>query len=410
MTTSYKYLILGGGLVAGYAAQTFAKEQASSGKLCILSAETTLPYERPPLSKDFLAGDKSQEDILINEPAFYEENDIDVWLDSAVERVDWQQKQLQTANNETIGFEKLLIATGARPRQLDVSGSDLNGIYTLRHVGDAKQIRQAAAQAEQAIAIGGSFIGMEVASVLQRAGVATTMVFPEDHVWESFFTPAMSTFFENYYRERGVTMMPQAKAVAFEGENGRLNRVVLNSGTHLQVDMAVVGVGVQPNIDLFDKTGLEIVDEGIVVNRFLETNIADVYAAGDVARYEDVLFGRARRIEHWDNAVAQGQHAIKNMLGQHEPFVHVPYFFSDVFDLSYEFWGDAKEAQAIVHRGNVAKGQFSVWWLGQHGRLLAAFVMDRPDEERELAPQWIQSGKKLKAEQLVDSDTDLQKL
>ena len=408
--TTYKYVILGGGLVAGYAAQTFAEERSPSDKLCIVSAESTLPYERPPLSKDFLAGKKSQEDILINEPAFYKENDIEVCLDSTVERVDWQQKQLHTADNDIIGFEKLLIATGAQPRHLDVPGADLDGIYTLRRVGDAKQIRQAATQADRAVAIGGSFIGMEVASVLQSVGVATTMVFPEEHVWQAFFTPEMSTFFENYYRERGVTLMPQAEVVAFEGENGRLTRVVLNSGSHLRADMAVVGVGVRPNTDLFAKDRLQVVDDGIVVNRFLETNIANVYAAGDIARYEDVIFGRPRRIEHWDNAVAQGQHALKNMMGQPEPFVHVPYFFSDVFDLSYEFWGDATGAQKIVHRGDIDNGRFSVWWLGPDGSLFAAFVMDRPDEEREFAPQWIQSGKKLAVEQLADANKQLKEI
>jgi NADPH-dependent 2,4-dienoyl-CoA reductase/sulfur reductase-like enzyme len=243
--------------------------------------------------------------------------------------------------------------------------------------------------------------------VLQSADVDVTMVFPEAHVWEAFFTPEMSAFFENYYRDRGVIIMPRAEVVEFEGANGRLTRVVLKSGTHLEANLVVAGVGVQPNTELFADNDLQIRDGGIVVNRFLETNLLGVFAVGDVAYYNDVLFDRSRRIEHWDNAMSQGQHAIKNMMGAHEPFVHVPYFFSDVFDLSYEFWGDTTGAQEIVHRGDVENGRFSVWWLGADGRLLAAFVMNRPDEERELAQQWIREAKKLTAEKLADDQKPL---
>jgi NADPH-dependent 2,4-dienoyl-CoA reductase/sulfur reductase-like enzyme len=404
--TTYEYVILGGGLAAGYAAQAFAEENTPPGKLCILSAENKLPYERPPLSKGFLAGEKAEDDILINEPEFYEENKIDIFLNSLVEQVDLKQKKLYT-DSATIGFEKLLIATGARPRHLDVPGADLEGIYYLRRVGDAKRIRQAAEEANEAVVIGGSFIGMEVASVLQSADVDVTMVFPEAHVWEAFFTLEMSAFFENYYRDRGVIIMPRAEVVEFEGANGRLTRVVLKSGTRLEANLVVAGVGVQPNTELFAGNGLQMSDGGIVVNRFLETNLPGVFAVGDVAYYNDVLFDRSRRIEHWDNAMSQGQHAIKNMMGAHEPFVHVPYFFSDVFDLSYEFWGDTTAAQEIVHRGDVENGRFSVWWLGADGRLLAAFVMNRPDEERELAQQWIREAKKLTAEKLADDQKPL---
>lgn len=405
--TTYKYVILGGGLAAGYAAQAFVEAYTPPGKLCILSAESKVPYERPPLSKDFLAGEKSADDILINKPEFYEKHKIDIRLNSRVWQADLTQKQLYTADNEIIGFEKLLIATGARPRHLDVPGADLDGIFYLRRMGDAQRIREMAKTAEHAVVIGGSFIGMEVSSVLQDAGVKVTMVFPEEHVWQSFFTPQMSAFFENYYRDRGVTMMPQAEVVGFEGENGRLNRVVLNTGTRLLTDMVVAGIGVQANTELFADNGLHLIGGGISVNRFLETNLPHIYAAGDVAYYNDVLFERARRIEHWDNARAQGQHAIKNMMGVREPFRHVPYFFSDVFDLSYEFWGDTTEAAHVVNRGEMEDGRFSVWWLGEDGRLLAAFVMNRPDEERELAPQWIRDGKLLTADQLANSTQPL---
>lgn len=402
---SYKYVILGGGLAAGYAAQEFAASGVEPGMVCIVSDEHTLPYERPPLSKDFLAGEETAEDILINDPDFYEENGITVLLNHRVDRVDLEAKQLH-ADGEAIAFDKLLIATGSHLNRLDAPGAQLDNIFYLRRIDDSRAIRRAAQEAKRAVVVGGSFIGMEVTSVLQDAGVETTMVFPQDRVWASFFTPEMSQFFENYYRERGVTFVKGQTAQSFEGDDdGRVARVVLASGEKLDADLVVLGIGVAPNVALFQDSPLHV-DDGIVVNRFLETNMPDVFAAGDVARYHDVIYDQPRHIEHWDNAYSQGQHAAQVMTGRYEPFVHVPYFFSDVFDLSYEFWGDTAEADEVVHRGDVATGSFSTWWL-KDGRLQAAFVMDRPEEERELAPQWIKSGVRLSAEALADEDEPL---
>ncbi|MEZ4592848.1 MAG: FAD-dependent oxidoreductase [Chloroflexota bacterium] len=395
---SYKNVILGGGLTAGYAAQTFAEMGIPAGDLCIVSAEGTLPYERPPLSKGFLAGEKSRADILINEPNFYRENGIEVLLDTAVSHVDFKKKRLY-ADDKAIVYEKLLIATGSRPHTFDLPGAELNNIFYLRQIGDARQIRQQAQQADTAVVIGGSFIGMEAASVLQSEGVEVTLIFPEKRVWEAFFTPEMSHFFENYYRERGVTILPEQEIASFRGD-GKVRYVVTQSGKNLPADMVVAGIGVQPNGDLFADTGLELANGAIIVNRFLQTNIPDVLAAGDVTRYRSVLYERPLHIEHWDNAVAQGQHAARVMLGELQPFEHVPYFFSDVFDLSYEFWGDVQGADEVVHRGSVADGEFSAWWLGEDDRLLAAFVMNRPEEERASAPHWIQAGTALTADWL----------
>lgn len=403
--STYKYVILGGGLVAGYAAQEFAAHDVPAGEICIVSAEKTLPYERPPLSKDFLAGDESVEDILINEPDFYDENGIAVKLKTAITDVDLDKKELY-ANGDTINFERLLIATGAHPKILDVPGADLDNIFYLRSVEDAQQIRKKARNARTAIVIGGSFIGMEVTSVLQGLGVETTMVFPEERVWESFFTPQMSTFFERYYRDRGVTILHQEKVTAFEGKD-RVTHVITASGQRIVADLVVAGIGVVPNIDLFADSDLKLTDEGIIVNRFLETNLPDVLAAGDVTCYKDVVFERPLHVEHWDNAVNQGRHAARVMLGEYQPYEHVPYFFSDEFDLSYEFWGDTSGAAEVVHRGEVEEGRFSVWWLDGECRLVAAFVMNRPEEEREMAPQWIKSGKQLRKDWLGDAQAFL---
>lgn len=400
---SFKYVILGGGLTAGYAAQEFAQKGISAGELCIVSAENTPPYERPPLSKDFLAGEENIDDILINEPDFYEENDIELKLGTAVTKVNLDKKQLYTTNG-AINYEKLLIATGAAPHTFDLPGANLDNIFYLRKVGDAQQIRERAQQAEKAVVIGGSFIAMETASVLQSQGVETTMIFPEERVWQAFFTPQMSAFFEKYYRDRGVTILPKKEIDSFSGEE-KVTGVVTKSGDTLSADMVVAGIGVAANSDLFTDSGLQLDDGAIRVNRFLETNLPDVLAAGDVTRYRSTLYERPLHIEHWDNAVAQGKHAACVMLGELQPFEHIPYFFSDVFDLSYEFWGDAQEAAQAVHRGSVEDGEFSTWWLDEDGRLIAAFVMNRPDEERELAQKWIKSGKQLAADWLRSSET-----
>lgn len=404
---SYENVILGGGLVAGYAAQAFVEAGLQPGGLAILSAEETLPYDRPPLSKDFLLGETAGEDILINEPEFYTENGIDLYLGNPVVRVDFPGRRLFLADGQPITYERLLIATGSRLRQFDLPGSDLEGLYYLRKLPDARQIRQAARKAAKAIVIGGSFIAMEVAAGLRHYNVETTMVFPEERVWQSFFTPLMSAFFEDYYRQRGVKFLTGATIDRFNGQN-RIEAVQISQADQLHnlpADMVVAGIGVEPNTELFAGTELDI-EKGILVDRFLETPIEGVFAAGDVARYPDEIFDRFRRVEHWDNAVTQGQHAAQAMLGHRKPYIHVPYFFSDIFDLSYEFWGDTSQADVIVHRGNIQDGSFSVWWLAGK-RLQAAFVMNRPDEERELAPQWIESQEPIAADILADAERPL---
>lgn len=204
----------------------------------------------------------------------------------------------------------------------------------------------------------------------------------------------MSNFFEEYYRERGVTILPEQEIESFEGD-GYVTHVNLKSGKQLAADMVVCGIGVTPNNKLFSNEKLELKDGYILLNSYLETNLPDVFAAGDITYYRDIVFDRPLHIEHWDNAVEQGRHVARAMLGIRNQYEHVPYFFSDIFDLSYEFWGNTENATKTHLRGNLEEGSFSNWWLGKDGRVLAAFVMDRPDEERENAPEWIKNGEKL---------------
>jgi NADPH-dependent 2,4-dienoyl-CoA reductase/sulfur reductase-like enzyme len=397
----YKYLILGGGVVAGYAAQEFVGQGLRSGELGIISADQMLPYDRPPLSKDFLAGQKTADDILINDLEFYKKHGINVWLNSPAETVDLERKVVYAADNNRVTYEKLLIATGSRVRTLDLPSAALEGILYLRWSHDARRIREYAEESKQVGIVGAGYIGMEVASVLAHRGLEVTIIFPGDRIMKKFFTPEMSAFFQKYYEERGVKLMPGSKVEAFIGDN-QVKAIKLESGQQLPVDFVVVGIGVEPAIELLAGTELNI-SNGILTNEYLETNIPDVYAAGDVANYYDVVFNKQRRIEHWNNAVQQGRHAAQVMSGVRKPYRELPYFFSDVFDLSWEFWGDTQGADQVSYRGDIAQGSFSVWWT-KEGRLVGAFVMDRPDEERELAQKLIKEQRQISSDLLIKKE------
>jgi len=383
---TFKYMILGGGMVAGYAAKEMIERGLRPGQLAIVSADDTVPYERPPLSKGFLAGKDTEESIRINPEEFYGQHEIELKLSCEVAGIDCTRKLLHLRSGEDLGFEKLVVATGARVRTLDLSGNDLAGVRYLRSLEDSKNLRTHAASAKRALVIGAGFIGMEVASVLAQKGVSTTMLLREDRIWKQFFTPAMSRFFESYYRARGVEFLKQAKLAELHGQ-GAVSSAKLESGETLECDLVVAGVGVLPVTEPLANSGIQM-DNGVLVNEYLETNRPNIYAAGDVANYQDTLYGKRRRVEHWDNAVSQGQHCARTLLGERAPFVHVPYFFSDVFDLSYELWGDPADADEIVERGDLSGPSFSVWWLRKE-HLVAAFTMNRPDEERDAAQRWL---------------------
>jgi 3-phenylpropionate/trans-cinnamate dioxygenase ferredoxin reductase component len=402
--SSSKYIILGGGMVAGYAAKELAKRGLGPGELTIISADDAFPYERPPLSKSFLSGKDKEVDILINAQEWYAQKKIGVKLKTLVQNMDLKKRTLRASSGESFEFEYLLIATGARARKLDCPGNDLRNVFYLRSLDDSRNIRDKTATAKRVAIIGGGFIGMEVGSVLAQKNIETTLIIREDRVWSRVFTLAMSNFFEHYYASRGVRLLKEENVVQLEGKE-RVNTVVLSSGNQVACDMVIAGVGAAPVTEVLAKTGLEI-ENGVVVNEYLETNQAGIFAAGDVASYFDKIFNKRRRVEHWDNAVSQGQHWASVVRGDRQAFVHVPYFFSDVFDLSYELWGDPHDATETVVRGDANSPSFSVWWLNGD-RLVAAFTMNRPDEERELAPEWIKSKQRMSRERLADQNRPL---
>ena len=328
-------------MVAGYAAKQLVEAGMPSGELAILSADSSVPYERPPLSKSFLAGKDTEDSIRINPEDFYRDHGIDLRLKCEIASVDPGRKRLSLKSGGEFGFDKLIIATGARVRTLDIPGAQLANVHYLRSLDDSKLIRQSGEKSKRAVVIGSGFIGMEVSAVLAQKGIETTMVLRDDRIWKQFFTPQMSQFFENYYAERGVRFVKTATLKELRGD-GAVQSAMLEDDQTIPCDMVVAGIGVRPVTELLSGSGIEVGD-GVMVNEYLETSQPDIYAAGDVANYQDVLFGKRRRVEHWDNAVSQGQYCAKSLMGERAPFKHVPYFFSDVFDLSYEFWGDPSE-------------------------------------------------------------------
>jgi NADPH-dependent 2,4-dienoyl-CoA reductase/sulfur reductase-like enzyme len=394
-----KFVIVGGGMVAGYAAKQLVELGLPSGELAILSADTSIPYERPPLSKGFLAGRDTEESIRINSEDFYREHGIEVRLGCRIASVDPQHQRLSLQAGGEFRFDKLIVATGAQVRTLDVPGAQLANVKYLRSLDDSKAIRECARNVKRAAVIGGGFIGMEVAAVLAQKGVEVTIILREDRIWKQFFSPQMSSSFEAYYTARGVRFFKMATVKELRGD-GTVDSVVLGDGHSIASELVVAGIGVRPVTELFANSGIEVAD-GVMVNEYLETSAPGIFAAGDIANYQDVLFQKRRRVEHWDNAVSQGQYCARALMGERTPFKHVPYFFSDVFDLSYEFWGDPSGADTIINRGELSTNSFSVWWL-QKRAVVAAFAMNRPDEERDVAPKWIETRQTVSSDKLAD--------
>ncbi|MGM0494089.1 MAG: NAD(P)/FAD-dependent oxidoreductase [Armatimonadota bacterium] len=403
----FKHVILGGGMVAGHAVKEMVKQGVEPGEVCIVSMDEDPPYERPPLSKGFMREEKEEDEIFINDPGFYEDNGIEVILNAWVKSVDLDAREL-SSKKHTVGFDNLLIATGAWPNSLDVPGFDLDGVHLLRTLAQSKAIHAAAEDADSAVVIGAGFIGMEMAASLTMLNVDTTLVYREDRVMESRFTEPVSRYFEQYYEERGVRLVPGSDVSAIEGDE-HATGVTLASGETINAEMVVAGVGVSPETGLFEDGPIEV-DDGIITNEYLETGVDGVWAAGDVARYHDVLFDRPRRFEHEDNAHFQGLRAGRAMLGDRKPFKHVPHFYSDMFDLSWNYWGDRSIGDRVVYRGEVESGEFIAWWVDADNRVMAAYTLGIPWKKAKPIADIIKAGAGIPEDVLTDESRDLEEL
>ena len=382
MSEHARYLIVGAGLAAHFAVRGI-RERDGQSRIVIVGDEPELPYTRPHLSKAYLIGTRPREKVFVKPASFYEENKAEVWTGRTATAVDAAQKSVTLAGGTSITYEKLLLATGSEARRLQIDGSGLRGIYYLRRLADSDALRAAKQASKRAVIVGGGFIGAEVASAFAQAGVDTTMLLADDVLLKRQVGEDAGRFLLDYFRAKGVTVEVEKKVTAFHGD-GQVRAVRTADGGEYLADTVVVGVGAVTRIELAASAGLTI-ESGVVVDEYLRTSRPDIYAAGDIAFYFDARYGRRLRLEHWDNAVQQGKHAGLNMAGENQPFDHVPYFYSDLFDLDLQAWGDMYDWNRTVVRG-AHKNNLTYFYL-KDDRLKAVLVVDPTKEQAAAAEQ-----------------------
>jgi NADPH-dependent 2,4-dienoyl-CoA reductase/sulfur reductase-like enzyme len=333
----YQYIIVGGGLAAA-SAVTGIREKDREGSIGLFGAEEHLPYDRPPLSKKLWFGKMTEAEVFLNPREFYAEKAVDLNLGTTVTAVNPGRKTITFGSGQTCGYEKLLLATGGRPRRLPIDGGDLAGLCYYRTLDDYRRIRAGAREGQTALVAGGGFIGSEIAAALTLNQVKVTMIFPEKYLGERIFPGPFGRAVQEYYREKGVAVIPEDKPVSFFYQDGKFTART-GKGRLLSADLMLVGAGILPETGLAEAAGLPV-NDGILVDEFLQASTSGIYAAGDNARFPCRALGKNIRLEHWDNALHQGRLAGRNMAGAAEPYWYLPYFFSDLFELGYEAVGE----------------------------------------------------------------------
>ncbi len=399
------FLLVGGGLASAQCAAELRKRGAE-GSILLAGREPEPPYERPPLSKDYLRGEARREDAYVNPASWYEENGVELRTGVNVMSLDPVARTAKLQGGEEVSFDKALIATGAMVNILRVDGAENEGVHYLRAYGNSDAIRADAEAAEHVVLIGGSYIGTEVAASLAAKGVRCTIVMMEEVALSRTFGEAAGSWFQEQLESHGVTVLGGEELEAFEGD-GRVKAVLTKSGRAIECDAVVVGAGVRPDTMLAERAGLEV-ENGIVCDAKLRSSAEGIYAAGDCCSYESVVHGRRLRVEHWDVAMQQGMHAARNMLGADADYEVVPYFFSDLADwASLEYVGPAYEWDEEVWRGDRDAGEFSVWYL-KDGRVAGALSVGRSEDLAE-ARRLLADGVDVSSarERLADADADL---
>ncbi len=374
---STKYLLIGGGLASSQAAKQL-RAHDGRGAITLVGEEPYVPYDRPPLSKEFLRGEKRRDELFFDPEQYFHDQDIGLVLGVAVQRLNLDDKTAILANGEAMRFEKALIATGGRPVRLKLPGGDLPGVHYLRTLDDSDAIATEAAQGKRAVLIGAGFIGMEVAASLTQRGVRVTVIEAQPHIWARFADATLAGFFQDYCTQKGVTFHTAEMVTEIRGHD-RPSSVVTRSGKELPCDFVCVGVGIVPNVELAHAAGLKV-DNGVVVNEYLQASDPDIYAAGDVANYQDPVFAKRRRVEHWGHAEYCGQLAGQNMAGANNTYDLVTYVWSDIFDLHLEFAGDETEHDQVLFRGRFENRSFTVLYLKRH-ILTAYFAVNASSKE-----------------------------
>jgi NADPH-dependent 2,4-dienoyl-CoA reductase/sulfur reductase-like enzyme len=383
---NFDLVIVGGGLASARAIKSF-RESGGEGSIVLLSRDSTLPYHRPPLSKRFLRGE-TDEEPLVEDEGFYRDHDVEVLLETSVASVQPDEHAVEL-ESDRIGYRKLLLATGAWPRELPVPGADLEGVFTLRTVGNSKAIREAAAGAERAVIVGAGFIGMEVAASLRQIGKEVSLVHLGRWLFDQLGVEQLSNELAALYESKGVQLVLGNEVEAFHG-NGTLGKVTTKNGREVEADLAVVGIGVAPVTDFLEGSGIAL-DNGIVVDERFATNVPDVYAAGDVARFSDPLFKKQRRIEHWSNANYQGTEVGKVLAGGDGGYDTVSSFFTEIFGITIKVFGDARRDAGVVVHGSLRDNDMYALYGDETEEVVGALSVGQSEEIEELLKEQIRT-------------------
>jgi 3-phenylpropionate/trans-cinnamate dioxygenase ferredoxin reductase subunit len=400
------FAIVGASLAGGSAAATL-RQEGFDGSVILIGAEPYPPYERPPLSKEYLRGEFSFEQALVQPVGFYDDNSIETHFGVRARRVNAAEKVVELEGGERLSYDKLLIATGGRNRRFPTPGLDLEGIYDLRTVDDCDRIRAEASPGRKAVVGGMGFIGSEVAASLRQLSVDVIVIDRNKAPLRRVLGEEVGRVIEGIHNDHGATLIFEDTVAAFEGEGGRVERVKTERGRLIECDFVVVGVGIEPVTELLAGTDVEI-DNGIVVDEFCRTGVEGIYAAGDVANHYHPVFERRIRVEHWQNALNQGPAAARSMLSKGEPYDEVPWFWSDQYDFNLQYAGFHTEWDELVVRGSMEERNFVAFYR-KDGRVLAAVAGNRGrDLRRSMA--LIKAQHPVDATKLRDPDVDLRAL
>ncbi len=405
MSATPTFLIIGASLAGAKAAETL-RHDGFDGRVVLIGEEEVRPYERPPLSKDYLRGEAGTDKVFVHDEPFYRDHDIELRLRSQVTSLDPKGRTVELASGERIGYDAALLATGATPRHLEVPGANLGGVRYLRQLGEADRLRDAIRNARRMVVIGAGWIGCEVAASARQMGTEVAMVARSPLPLEHAIGPELGAFYRDVHLEHGVEMHLETGVQALRG-NGSVTEVVLTDGGSVPADLVVAGLGVVPRVELAHNARLAL-ENGVLTDELLATSAPGVYAAGDVANVWHPVLKRNIRLEHWSSALNQGPVAARNMLGRPTPYEKIPYFYSDQYDIGMEYTGHATGWDQLVFRGNPKSREFIAFWL-QKGRLLAGMNVNVWDVTDPIA-SLITSGRHLDAEVLSDESVDLTEL
>jgi 3-phenylpropionate/trans-cinnamate dioxygenase ferredoxin reductase component len=405
MSSEQTHVIVGASLAGAKAAETLRGE-GFDGRVVLVGAEAERPYERPPLSKDYLRGEAGREKVYVHGEGFYAEQDIELRLGRTAVSLDAANTQLKLDDGEELSYDRLLLTTGAQPRRLEVPGAELEGVFYLRSVQDSDALRERIDDGGAVVVVGAGWIGAEVAASARQRGLDVSVVEPASVPLERVLGTEVGAIYRDIHADHGVRLLLGTGIEAFEGD-GSVARVRTSDGRLVDCDFVVVGVGVEPRTALAADAGLTI-SNGILVDERLRTSAPGVFAAGDVANAMHPFYGEPVRVEHWANALNQGPAAARNMLDQASAYDRLPYFFSDQYDVGMEYTGYARRWDRVVFRGDPATREFIAFWL-LGGRVVAGMnvgVWDVTDPIKRLIAERIAVDDR----QLADPDVPLDTL